>query len=114
MWRLHRFGYVLLGELATTRFFYTLHRAIYRLLGGRILAARWDTQSFSSLQLGGRAVSREPLRFSGSEKENPLLWFRPMLGRSTTPRGISTFVPTLRQKSNWDGNMAGKGTGGDL
>ena len=36
MRRLHRFGYVMLGELATTRLFYTLHRAIYRLSGGRI------------------------------------------------------------------------------
>ena len=31
-----RLGYVMLGELATTRLFYTLHRAIYRLSGGRI------------------------------------------------------------------------------
>ncbi|MGO9089019.1 MAG: nitroreductase family deazaflavin-dependent oxidoreductase [Terriglobales bacterium] len=38
MRRLHRFGYVLLGELATTRLFYTLHRAIYRLSGGRIFS----------------------------------------------------------------------------
>src|SRR5271167_4963940 len=38
MRRLHRFGYVMLGELATTRLFYTLHRAIYRLSGGRIFS----------------------------------------------------------------------------
>jgi len=38
MRRLDRFGYVLLGELATTRLFYTLHRAIYRLSGGRIFS----------------------------------------------------------------------------
>ena len=38
MRRLHRLGYVLLGELATTRLFYTLHRAIYRLSGGRIFS----------------------------------------------------------------------------
>jgi F420H(2)-dependent quinone reductase len=38
MRRLHRFGYVLLGELATTRLFYTLHRVIYRLSGGRIFS----------------------------------------------------------------------------
>jgi deazaflavin-dependent oxidoreductase (nitroreductase family) len=31
-----RFGFVLLGELATTRLFYPLHRIIYRLSGGRI------------------------------------------------------------------------------
>ena len=36
MKRLHRFGYVMLGEMATTRPFYALHRAIYRLSGGRI------------------------------------------------------------------------------
>ena len=34
--RLHRFGYVVLGELATTRLYYSIHRAIYRLSGGRI------------------------------------------------------------------------------
>jgi F420H(2)-dependent quinone reductase len=38
MRRLHRFGYVMLGELATTRLFYALHRAIYRLSGGRIFS----------------------------------------------------------------------------
>jgi len=38
MRKLHRFGYVMLGELATTRLFYTLHRAIYRLSGGRIFS----------------------------------------------------------------------------
>lgn len=36
--RLHRFGYVMLGELATTRLFYAIHRAIYRLSGGRIFS----------------------------------------------------------------------------
>ncbi len=34
--RLSRLGYVMVGELATTRLFYALHRAIYRLSGGRI------------------------------------------------------------------------------
>ena len=38
MRRLHRYGYVILGELATTRLFYVLHRAIYRLSGGRIFS----------------------------------------------------------------------------
>jgi len=38
MRRLHRLGYVMLGELATTRLFYALHRAIYRLSGGRIFS----------------------------------------------------------------------------
>ena len=38
MKRLHRFGYVMLGELATTRLFYALHRGIYRLSGGRIFS----------------------------------------------------------------------------
>ena len=38
MRRLHRFGYVMLGELATTRLFYVLHRAIYRVSGGRIFS----------------------------------------------------------------------------
>jgi len=38
MRRLHRFGYVMLGELATTRIFYAVHRAIYRLSGGRIFS----------------------------------------------------------------------------
>jgi deazaflavin-dependent oxidoreductase (nitroreductase family) len=38
MTRLRRIGYVLLGEVATTRLFYGLHRAIYRLSGGRIFA----------------------------------------------------------------------------
>lgn len=38
MRRLHRFGYVTLGELATIRLFYALHRAIYRLSGGRIFS----------------------------------------------------------------------------
>jgi len=38
MRKLHRLGYVTLGELATTRLFYTLHRAIYRLSGGRIFS----------------------------------------------------------------------------
>jgi len=36
MRRLRRLAYVTLGELATTRLFYSLHRAIYRLSGGRI------------------------------------------------------------------------------
>jgi deazaflavin-dependent oxidoreductase (nitroreductase family) len=36
MRKLDRFRYVMGGELATTRLFYTLHRAIYRLSGGRI------------------------------------------------------------------------------
>jgi len=36
MRRLRRLGYVMLGELATTRLFYAFHRAIYRLSGGRI------------------------------------------------------------------------------
>jgi len=31
-----RLFYVMLGELATTRLFYAVHRAIYRLSGGRI------------------------------------------------------------------------------
>jgi deazaflavin-dependent oxidoreductase (nitroreductase family) len=38
MKRLHRLGYVMLGELATTRLFYVIHRAIYRLSGGRIFS----------------------------------------------------------------------------
>jgi len=38
MKRLHRFGYVMLGELATTRLFYAIHRAIYRLSDGRIFS----------------------------------------------------------------------------
>ena len=33
---MRRLFYVMLGELATTRVFYALHRAIYRLSGGRI------------------------------------------------------------------------------
>ena len=33
---MRRLFYVLLGELATTRFFYPVHRIIYRLSGGRI------------------------------------------------------------------------------
>jgi len=33
---MHRVFYMILGELATTRLFYALHRAIYRLSGGRI------------------------------------------------------------------------------
>lgn len=36
MTRLRYFGYVLLGELATTRLVYSLHGTIYRLSGGRI------------------------------------------------------------------------------
>jgi F420H(2)-dependent quinone reductase len=36
MTRTSHLFYVLLGELATTRLFYSLHRAIYRLSGGRI------------------------------------------------------------------------------
>jgi len=36
MRKLDRFRYVMGGELATTRLFYTLHRTIYRLSGGRI------------------------------------------------------------------------------
>ncbi|HYL15013.1 MAG TPA: nitroreductase family deazaflavin-dependent oxidoreductase [Terriglobales bacterium] len=38
MKKLHRLGYVMLGELATTRLFYGIHRAIYRLSGGRIFS----------------------------------------------------------------------------
>ena len=38
MKRLHRLGYVMLGELATTRLFYGIHRAIYRLSSGRIFS----------------------------------------------------------------------------
>lgn len=38
MRKLDRFRYVMGGELATTRLFYTLHRAIYRLSGGRIFS----------------------------------------------------------------------------
>ena len=38
MRKISRFGYVILGELATTRLFYVLHRAIYRLSGGRIFS----------------------------------------------------------------------------
>lgn len=38
MRRLHRFVYVMGGELATTRIFYAVHRAIYRLSGGRIFS----------------------------------------------------------------------------
>jgi len=38
MKRLHRFVYVMGGELATTRIFYAVHRAIYRLSGGRIFS----------------------------------------------------------------------------
>ena len=38
MSRLGRFGYVMLGELATTRLFYAVHRAIYRLSGGRVFS----------------------------------------------------------------------------
>ena len=38
MKRVHRLGYVMLGELATTRLFYVIHRAIYRLSGGRIFS----------------------------------------------------------------------------
>jgi len=33
---MRRLFYLMLGELATTRVFYALHRAIYRLSGGRI------------------------------------------------------------------------------
>jgi len=36
MRKLSRFGYVMLGELATTRLFYAVHRAVYRLSRGRI------------------------------------------------------------------------------
>jgi deazaflavin-dependent oxidoreductase (nitroreductase family) len=36
MTRTSRLFYVLLGELATTRLFYAIHRIIYRLSGGRI------------------------------------------------------------------------------
>ena len=36
MGRISRFGYVIMGELATTRLFYAIHRAVYRLSGGRI------------------------------------------------------------------------------
>ena len=36
MTRTSRLFYVLLGELATTRLFYVIHRIIYRLSGGRI------------------------------------------------------------------------------
>ena len=38
MRKLDRFRYVIGGELATNRLFYTLHRAIYRLSGGRIFS----------------------------------------------------------------------------
>jgi len=38
MKKLHRLGYVMLGELATTRLFYAIHRGIYRLSGGRIFS----------------------------------------------------------------------------
>src|SRR4029077_3606463 len=38
MRKLDRFRYVMGGGLATTRLFYTLHRAIYRLSGGRIFS----------------------------------------------------------------------------
>lgn len=38
MTRLSRFGYVLLGELATNPLFYAVHRGIYRLSGGRIFS----------------------------------------------------------------------------
>ena len=38
MRKLDRFRYVIGGELATNRLFYTLHRAIYRLSGGRIVS----------------------------------------------------------------------------
>ncbi len=34
---MRRFWYVMLGEWATSRLFYPLHRVIYRLSGGRIL-----------------------------------------------------------------------------
>jgi hypothetical protein len=37
MRRMRRLRYVMGGEVATSRLFYTLHRAIYRLSGGRIL-----------------------------------------------------------------------------
>ena len=36
MKRTSRLFYVMLGELATTRLFYAIHRALYRLSGGRI------------------------------------------------------------------------------
>ena len=38
MGRLSRVAYVMLGELATTRPFYSIHRGIYRLSRGRIFA----------------------------------------------------------------------------
>ena len=34
--KIGRLGYVMLGELATTRLFYLVHRVVYRLSGGRI------------------------------------------------------------------------------
>ncbi len=64
--KLHRFGYVLVGELAVSRPFYFLHRIIYRLSGGRMLGRT----------MGCRVVLlRTTGRKSGQLRTAPLLGF---------------------------------------
>lgn len=66
MRKLDRFRYLMGGELATTRLFYTLHRAIYRLSGGRIFS-RMVGCSVVLLTTTGRK--------SGEPRTAPLLGF---------------------------------------
>ena len=63
---LRRFWYVVLGEYATSRFCYSIHRAIYRLSGGRI--------TFSII--GPAILLTTTGRKSGKPRTAPLLGFQ--------------------------------------
>lgn len=66
MRKLDRFRYVMGGEVATTRLFYTLHRAIYRLSGGRIFSRMVGCPVVLLTTTG---------RKSGERRTTPLLGF---------------------------------------
>ena len=63
---LRRFWYIALGEYATSRFCYSIHRAIYRLSGGRI--------TFSII--GPAILLTTTGRKSGKPRTAPLLGFQ--------------------------------------
>lgn len=67
MGKVSRFGYVMLGEFATTRLFYAIHRVIYRLSGGRIFVRSLGCQVILLTTTG---------RKSGEPRTAPIFGFR--------------------------------------
>jgi deazaflavin-dependent oxidoreductase (nitroreductase family) len=96
MRRLHRFGYLMLGELATTRLFYALHRVIYRLSGGRIFSRSLGCPVVLLNTTGRKSGDPRTAPIFGFRKGESIVVVPSNAEKKHTPRGISTSQPSCQ------------------